>query len=206
MAGMAKRRQGEAHVRLYRHELQSAAYRSLSCDARALLIEFRALYTGKENRVYMSVREAMNRTGLSQRPAQRAIADLLERGFIRLLEKGSFHRKAGHASLYQLTSEPPDNRAGSVASKDFMRWQPKKHGSRSDYRAVADTTTEALGNTPENAPNGSQNGYRKPPKTHIHGSQNGYTDKLPFSAAITLGPFDGAGGAGIEATALVAPS
>ena len=136
MAGMVKRKQGEAHVRLYRHELQSAAYRSLSCDARALLTEFRALYTGKENRVYMSVREAMNRTGLSQRPAQRAIADLLDRGFIRLLEKGSFHCKAGPASLYQLTSEPPNNRDGSVPSKDFMRWQPKKHGNRSDYRGT----------------------------------------------------------------------
>lgn len=203
---MAKRKQGEAHVRLYRHELQSAAYRSLSCGARALLTEFRALYTGKENRVYMSLREARKRTGLGQRPAQRAIADLLDRGFIRLLEKGSFHCKVGHASLYQLTNEPPDNRAGSVASKDFMRWQPKKHGSRSDYRPVADTTTEALGNTPENAPNGSQNGYRKPPKPDIHGSQNSYTDKLPSSAAITHGPFDGAGGAGIEAPAVVALS
>ena len=179
---MAKRKISESHVRLYRHELESAAYQSLPCDARALLIEFRALFTGKENRIFMSVREAMIRTGLGQRRAQHAIADLLERGFIRLLTKGTFHHKVRHASLYQLTSEPADDRDGSVPTKDFMRWQPKKHGSHHDYSAVAATTTAAPSDPPENGQNCSCHDYSKRQKTHPRCSHHGYIDMLPLTA------------------------
>lgn len=182
---MAKRKQGEAHVRLYRHELQSAAYKSLSCDARALLVEFRALYTGKENRVYMSVREAMRRTGSGQRPAQRAIADLLDRGFIRLLTKGTFHHKVRHASAYQLTNEPPDDRDGSVPTKDFMRWQPKKHGSHHDYSAVVTTATAAPSDPPENGQNCSCHDYSKRQKTHPRCSHHGYTDTVAIQGIVS---------------------
>lgn len=106
---------GGASVLLYQHELRGAAYRSLSSGPRALLLEFRALDTGKENRVYMSVREAMRLTGLGQRPAQRAIADLLDRGFIRLLSKGSFALQA-RASLFHVVRLPSDN-SGSHAER-----------------------------------------------------------------------------------------
>ncbi len=149
---MAKRKLGEPHVRLYRHEIQSAAYRSLSIGARALLVEFRALYNGKENRIFMSVREAMKRTGLCQQAAQRAIADLLDRGFIRLLDKGSFHCKRRNASVFLLTNEAPDNRDGSVAPKDFMRWQPQKRGIGIEYRAVSESNTEAPSNATKKRP------------------------------------------------------
>lgn len=191
---MAKRKQGEPHVRLYRHELQSPAYKSLSCDARALLVEFRALYAGKENRVYMSVREAMNRTGLGQRRAQHAIADLLDRGFIRLLAKGTFHHKVRHASLYQLTSEPPDDRDGSVPSKDFMKWQSSKHGSRHDYSAVAATTTAAHSDTPENGQNCSCHDYSKRQKTHPRCSHHGYTDTVAIQGTNSLHGSNGSNG------------
>lgn len=181
---MAKRKQGEPHVRLYRHELQSPAYRSLSCDARALLVEFRALYAGKENRIFMSVREAMRRTGLGQRRAQHAIDDLRDRGFIKLLAKGTFHHKVRHASLYQLTNEAPDDRDGSVPSKDFMRWQ---HGSCHDYSAVAATTTAAPSDTPENGQNCSCHDYSERQKTHPRCSHHGYTDTVAIPAPVSNG-------------------
>ncbi len=136
---------GEAHVRLYRHELESAAYRSLSTDARALLVEFRALFDGKENEIFLSVREMQRRLGIGQRPAQAARDELLDRGFIRLMEPGGFNRKTRHASVYALESEPLDlDKAGATAPKTYMRWK------ESIQNTVAKTTTVS-----------SQNSYRE---------------------------------------------
>lgn len=186
-----KRKRGEAHARFYHHETDSAAFRSLSVDARALLLEFRLLYDGRNNRIFMSVREAMRRTGLRQRRAERAIADLLDRGFIRLLEKGTFHYKKRHASVYQLTSEPPDDRDGSVPTKDFMRWPTKKHGNHHDYSAVTTTITEAPSATPENGQNCNHQDYSKCQKTRPRCNHQDYTDRLPGSAPTAEGVPDG---------------
>lgn len=132
-----KRAKHEPHVRLYAYELRSEAYRSLSTDARALLVEFRALYRGQENRIFMSVREMMKRLGVGQRRATRARDELIDRGFIRLTSKGAFNRKTRHASEYQLLSEVLDN--GNPAPKTYLRWkkpvaETTTGGSPSDYR------------------------------------------------------------------------
>lgn len=119
---MPRGRRGEAHVRLYRHELESPAYRSLDPVSRALLVELRALYDGGANRIYMSIREAMHRLGVGRKRAELALAELLDRGFIRIIEKGGFNRKARHATVYVLTNEPLEDRDGATAPKDFMRW------------------------------------------------------------------------------------
>lgn len=154
---------GESHVRLYAHELESPAYRTLSTDARALLIEFRALYTGKQNRVFLSVREMVSRLCIGQRRAQRARDDLVERGWIKIVELGTFNRKNKSATIFALTNEPPDDNIGATASKDFMRWQPQEKNT------VAATTTHGSGDDyrdpPEpgrNSPDGSRHNYRKP--------------------------------------------
>ncbi|WP_254276862.1 hypothetical protein [Halomonas sp. 3H] len=120
---MPKGRRAEAHVRLYRHELESPAYRSLGPASRALLVEFRALFDGGSNRIHMSIREAMSRLGVGRKLAEQALAELLDRGFICIIEKGGFNRKTRHATVYALTNEPLDNRDGATATKDFMRWR-----------------------------------------------------------------------------------
>lgn len=101
------------HVRLYRHELDSAAYRALSCDARALLIEMRALYSGGSNRVCISVRDMAKSLGANVSPgrASRARDELVHKGFIRELRPGAFSQKAGtrRAAEYALLHEPLDN-------------------------------------------------------------------------------------------------
>lgn len=175
---MSKKRRAEAHVRLYRHELECEAYRSLSTDARALLIEFRALYDGRANLIHMSVREAMRRLDVGQRRAQRALWELLDRGFVRLIEPGGFKRKVRHATVYALTSEPLEDRDGATAPKDYMRWSQKStvaksatDGSRGDYRAPSKSAQKPA--------HGSQDDYRERPISGIHGSQSSYTDKLP---------------------------
>lgn len=198
---MPKKRRGESHVRLYRHELECEAYRSLSTDARALLVEFRALYCGQENRIYMSVRQMMRRLNVGQRKAQRARDDLLDRGFVRLLSSGGFNRKIRHASEYALTNEPlePDC-DGATAPKDFMRWQPQKStvansatdGSRSDYRGN--------GKKAQKFSHGSCSDYRDLQSGQRHGSRSDYTDRLPGTPAIS------GGSEGLLASALVVDS
>lgn len=163
---MTKRRKArgfEPYVQLLKHEIQSPAYRSLKPDARALLVEFRALYQGRDNRIFMSVREAMKRIGVGQRPAQNAIAQLLDRGFIRLIEPGSFTRKVKHATVYALTNQPLTDNDGATAPKDFMRWTPPPQKN-----TVVEITTD-----------GSRNHYRegsRKPEKHADGSRNHYCE------------------------------
>lgn len=129
---MARRnRKGyEPHVRLYAHELRTQAWQTLDPDAKALLIELRALYTGQENRVHMSVREAMRRLNIGQRRAQRALDALLHRGWIRVIEKGTFHRKLRHATVYALENESLEDRDGATPPKSYMRWESEADFSR----------------------------------------------------------------------------
>jgi|GEM_PF-3095094 len=167
----------EAHVRLYRHEHESPAYQSLSTDARALLVEFRALYDGGENRIHMSVREIRRRLNVGQVVAVRARDELQDRGFIRLLTLGKFSRKARHATEYALTNEPLNN--NSLAPKDFMRWRPQKNTVlMADTDGIDD---RYRGDEPKarNPAHGTDGRYREPVNGTSHGTDDRYTDKLP---------------------------
>lgn len=174
MSRRHKRPFGEAHVRLYRHELESPAWRTLSVDARALLIELRALFDPKrgDNRVFLGMRQAMERLGIGQRRVETARTELLERGWITVAERGSFTRKVRHATAYALENEPPSEAAGAVPGKAFMRWRPcveGERGSRGSYR------DEANDNSPRYSP---QLPTRKNTVAAMHtdGSRHSYRD------------------------------
>ena len=129
-----RNRYGGHHARLYDWELQCAAYRSLGCQARCLLTELKALFNGRNNgQIAMSVREAMRRLGTGRKLAEKALAELQDRGFIKATVKGSFHCKARHATLWRLAEFDCD---GQPASKEFMRWSPpaEKHGAPREHR------------------------------------------------------------------------
>ncbi|PJK14484.1 helix-turn-helix domain-containing protein [Lysobacteraceae bacterium NML07-0707] len=115
---------GEPHVRLHLYEMQTPAWQTLSPAARALLLELRALYRPSEaNVVFLSVREAAKRLGISQKPTEKAFKELEARGWIRTEAKGGFSRKVKHATSYRLTDRPGAS-PGEVATKDYMRWRP----------------------------------------------------------------------------------
>lgn len=116
----------EPHVRLYAHEMRVPAWHTLDPDARSLLIEMRSLYAGKDNRVFMSVREIMRRLNIGQRRAQRALDALIQREWIIVIEKGAFHRKVKHATVFALGNEPLEDRDGATAPKGYMRWRPSE--------------------------------------------------------------------------------
>jgi hypothetical protein len=121
------------HVRLYDWLLTSPAYLSLSCPARALLIEVTRLYKGGNNGLLgLSVRRASERCNIARGTAQRAFAELQERGFIEMVTKGAFNRKSPHASEWRLTFNTC-NVTGELPNKKFMSWGREKQNAVSEY-------------------------------------------------------------------------
>ena len=114
------------HVRFYRWELDSPAFRKLSVGARALLIELKAFYRGSNNgELFLSVREAAKRLGVGKNYAAKRFRELQDHGFIRPHRVGAFNLKSdarrGSATCWVLTEFPLGNALGT---KDFMRWRP----------------------------------------------------------------------------------
>jgi hypothetical protein len=87
-------------VRLDYCILNSNAYRALSPNARALLVELAMLYNGSNNgSLYLSVRDAAYRMGLADlTAATQAFSDLQELGFIEQTQEAYFSVKAADKS------------------------------------------------------------------------------------------------------------
>ncbi len=83
-----------SHARLYQWLLDSPAYLSLSCQARAVLLEIARGHDGMNNsRLGLSIRRASERCNIARGTAARAFVELQERGFIDCMTKGAFNLK-----------------------------------------------------------------------------------------------------------------
>ncbi|MER8389420.1 hypothetical protein NKH14_28700 [Mesorhizobium sp. M1380] len=122
------------HVRLYHWLMDSPAYQSLDVYGRTLLVEFKKRYNSTNNgNISFSGTEMEKALGCSNKPADRALSDLIDRGFVKVAQKGHFDwkRKAkgdSRANTYVLTEYPIDYPTHSAmpATKDFMKWRPAK--------------------------------------------------------------------------------
>lgn len=94
------RNQTPRFVRLVHRLLNSNAYRSLSPNARSLLIELIMLYNGRNNgSLYLSVQDAANRMGVADHhAASGAFNELQVRGFIEMTQSAEFRIKAAETS------------------------------------------------------------------------------------------------------------
>ena len=109
------------HVRITGFEIRCPAYRSLSCYARALLIEMRDLHNGRNNgEFYLSVREAAERLGCAPATAAKALQELEDKGWIKPSQKGSFRHKQKEATTWILTNEAHN---GDLATKEYATWK-----------------------------------------------------------------------------------
>lgn len=121
-----RKKRGDSHVRIYAYEMQTLAWQTLTVEAKALLVELRALYRpSAANVVFLSCREAMRRLSIGQRRVQKAFADLIDRGWVSVEVPGGFNRKTRHATSYRLENEATAS-PGSIARKAYMRWEPEK--------------------------------------------------------------------------------
>lgn len=135
--------ESQKHVRLYERMLASPAYRSLSLAGRAALLEFNRIYNGANNgEIAMSVRRLASLLGVANNTANKAIWELEEKGFVRLVQPASFAWKKRRASTYVLTQHPFRD---EPATKDFMRWRPGKgFPSKGKNSSVSNSETHGL--------------------------------------------------------------
>lgn len=158
MAKRKSKKPSPQFVRIYAWEMDTPAWTGLSTDAKALLVHFRKEWKGEgnANRISLSVRQIEQHLNIGQRRAQKARDELLDRGWIRVMQEGAFSRKVRHATVYALTNEPIHD--GQVAPKDYMRFSTVVNsatdGSHFSYRDRKIT--------PKKPQVGSHNGYREP--------------------------------------------
>jgi hypothetical protein len=108
-------------VALPHYMLRCPAWRTMSPNAKALLLDVWERHNGANNgEIAYAVREA-EEIGLARSVAARAFAELEERGFLKLRRASTFTLKTKEARTWELTAERCDDRP---ASKDFMRWVP----------------------------------------------------------------------------------
>ena len=114
----------ERYVQLNYWLLESPAWLGLSFKARALYISFKQRYNGGNNGyVHMSVREVQDVLKCANGTASKALAELIDKGFIKYRFKGTFSHKVHRSSEFILTEYEYN---GQKPTKDFMGWRPKK--------------------------------------------------------------------------------
>lgn len=131
---MSKPLREPRHVRLYHWLMDCPAYQSLDVYGRTLLVEFKKRYNSTNNgNISFSGTEMEKALGCSNKPADRALSDLIDRGFVKVAKKGHFDWKrkiagGSRANTWILTEYPIDYPTHSAmpATKDFMKWRPAK--------------------------------------------------------------------------------
>jgi hypothetical protein len=84
--------------------LHSTAYLSLSCAARAVLVEIAAIYNGSNNGMLAAgVRWLGERCNIGRDTVSRAIQELEDAKLIETVEKGSFKLHQRKASEFRIT-------------------------------------------------------------------------------------------------------
>jgi hypothetical protein len=109
---------------------RTEAWRSLGTVPRALYVELKARFKGKNNgRIGYSIREASDELHIGKTSAAEAFKLLEGRGFIAWVTVGTFDKKIRHSTEWRLT-ELMDNVTGSLATKEFVHWVPGKDFSK----------------------------------------------------------------------------
>ncbi|UWQ19992.1 helix-turn-helix domain-containing protein [Jannaschia sp. W003] len=114
--------------------LKSDAWRSLSGAAVRVLLELHTRFNGSNNgRLFLSHMEAAKALGMGKATVQRAFKDLECRGFIVLMNPGSWYHRKAHE--WRLTFKPMQQAKGrEPPSNEWRGWRAEnaEHGSRTD--------------------------------------------------------------------------
>jgi hypothetical protein len=114
-----------SHVRTYKRQIQSAAWRDLSGSAVKVLLAMQTLEKGDNNgSICFSDRMGAEMAGLSRNTVQKSIKDLIDRGFIYCTEQGGFSRKTPHAAMYGFTWLAGPKGEHRAPSHAYEKWKP----------------------------------------------------------------------------------
>ena len=114
------------YIKLHRGITKTAAWRSLSPEARSTLIQIWEKHNGSNNgEISYSYRQAKEEVHCGNTKISRAFKELQDKGFLIERRKGSFHQKtdggARRASEWELTAEPCD---GQPAKLNYRSYKP----------------------------------------------------------------------------------
>ena len=100
-------------------QIESQAFRYLTGGALKLLIMVRKRFNGINNgHISFSIREGFGLLGYAPNTIKRYFDELVDKGFLRIKEKGSFTYKKRHATTWIITCEEYNNEK----TRDFKRW------------------------------------------------------------------------------------
>ena len=100
-------------------QIESQAFRYLTGGALKLLIMVRKRFNGINNgHISFSIREGFGLLGYAPNTIKRYFDELVDKGFLKIKEKGSFSYKKRHASTWIITSDEYHNQK----SRDFKHW------------------------------------------------------------------------------------
>ena len=169
----------KSFVMLERYMLNSEAYLSLHVAARALIPEFGRIYNGTNNgSIGMGRLTVEKRLHCGKRVAERALNELLDRGFLEITYKGMFTIR--RATEYRLTWLPTK---GLPATKEFMCWGK-------EYKQIVEVNMNHVRGQNEPCDSGTKTNigdYRGqdepygPPLAASHMGQNEPTYSIPRS-------------------------
>jgi hypothetical protein len=168
---------GGRFVALPHYMLRSAAWKTLSPNAKALLIDIWERHNGTNNGgISYAVREA-GVIGLSKDQAARAFAELIERQFLQLRCASTFAMKSNAAREWELTAEPvgSDPQKQKAPTRDFMRWQPAAAISLSHQRDAQSHQRDSKARS------------KSISRSHQRDAQSHQRDSEPFDATILPG-------------------
>jgi len=127
---------GDRFFQMHDWLLRSQAWRAATVFERCLYFELKTLYNGRNNGdIALSHRQVQKLLNCSNKPVAAAFKGLLQKGFIRIAQIGSFHWKngvaGGRSTRWILTEYPVDLPERSlIATKDFMQWKPAQEGKQ----------------------------------------------------------------------------
>ena len=176
-ANRTGRTKTEPFIRLHRGVTSSEAWKSLTCEARCLLLEIWGRHNGQNNgRIPFSHREARKALKIGARKVANALHALQDRGFLIARSEGSFDWKVHLATEWEITTEACDN---EPAKKLYKQW-PKIHFTVTTVGTHGDYGSDRQGqNSHETPPNGDYRSDREPQNGGIHGDYGGYTSNIP---------------------------
>ena len=122
----------ERFVKLTYPLLESEAWRWLRPISQSVYIELRRRFNGSNNgRISLSLAEGARILRASKSSIQKALVELEQHGFIKLIKKGFFTGRM--ASEFALTDEQLD---GYPPTREWRQWRPTKPHRRQQIRAV----------------------------------------------------------------------
>lgn len=203
MADRFRRKTEPRHIRLYHSITGSEAWLHLSGNAMKVLIALARYDDGSRNgELLFSERQGVIDTGLSRNTVRRALAELIEKGFIALTKPGAFNRNNLLAATYRLTWLPWPGGRPAAPTRDFEKWRAGNSQAQNFVRSGAEIEppweNSSESGTKSEPPNRQDSRFsidcsvsKIEPQVLYHGvGSNGSTSSPEIS--ITITPLNGA--------------